>query len=257
MNHSRFWTMCSISIVLIQGFVHAAEKSPKNPTEAAASAKEEHQTGGGSGQPAESNTAIIPLKEIWAYEMPGTRDVRKLEPDKFGEAAEKLTSSEQLQLFEKSLTSQILQTLGFNKPGQQPKRGFAVMGTGADALREAHAVLVKGRNPKESLPVGSEISVVFYSHLFGYYVRLHEIKKQPGAIVIQYHFVPHRTKEMTRHFALIPVGELAPGDVKVEILRSPQEQNLAAAGFKAPDAATDSRVVSQSFRFRVESEKTN
>jgi hypothetical protein len=26
----------------------------------------------------------IPLKDIWAYQMPGTRDIRDLEPDKFG-----------------------------------------------------------------------------------------------------------------------------------------------------------------------------
>ena len=39
----------------------------------------------------------IPLKDIWAYEMPGTKDVRELEPDKFGPSIAKLNTPSKYQ----------------------------------------------------------------------------------------------------------------------------------------------------------------
>ena len=96
----------------------------------------------------------------------------------------------------------------------------------------------------------------FFSHAFGYYVHLRKVEQEPGKIVITYRFAPHRTKEMTNHFALIPLGNLSPGKVKVESVRAPIDSQLTVAGFKEPSAAMAMQVVAQPFEFEVvESEK--
>jgi hypothetical protein len=192
----------------------------------------------------------IPLKDIWAYQMPGTRDVRDLEPDKFGPQIRKLSSAEQLKKYETSLTNQILGKLDFNKLGQKANPGFAVEGIGADALREAAAVLSGTKKPPTSFAANSNVSVVFFSHQSGYYVHLDKVEQRPGLVTISYQFVPHETRNLTRHFALIPLGKLPSGDVKVDIKRLPMQKKFIDAGFKESDSSAESRVA-QSFRFSV------
>jgi hypothetical protein len=200
----------------------------------------------------EPRAKVIPLKEIWAYRMPGTRDVRELEPNKFGDALGDRNGAEQLRAAEQSLTSEILSHLQSHKRGQNGMRGFAVAGVGADALRGAYEVIVEGRKPRESFPVGSKLSVVFFSHPFNYYVQLHAVEQKSSTVTIRYYFVPHRTKEMTVNFALIPLLAVPSGHIESEIVRSPMQRKFIAAGFKSPEAGTDARVVAQSFSFLVE-----
>jgi hypothetical protein len=180
---------------------------------------------------------VIPLKDVWAFEMPGTRDVRELELD-----------------FKKSnrspLTSGILRTLTSNELGKSTKPAFAVPGTGGDALREAHAVLVESKKPRASFAVNEKLSVVFFSHSFNYYVHLSRIEQQVDKVVITYRFIPHREKELTRHFALIPLRKLPRGTVKVEIIRA-RMQPQSITGFKPLGAATDAQVVARPFQFEV------
>jgi hypothetical protein len=190
----------------------------------------------------------IPLKEIWAFNMPGTHDVRELEPDKFGAALANRSSREQLRIMRQSLTSQILSRVQFNKPGQKAARGFTVVGNGADALREAHAVIADRKMPRESFPAGSDLSAVFFSHEFGYYVHVQKVEREADRVTIWYRFVPHETKELTRHFALIPLGSFSPGEVQVEIKRSLDKEG------RGPDTSAESRVVAQSFRFQVKAD---
>jgi hypothetical protein len=200
---------------------------------------------------AQDEAHVIPLKDIWALGMPGTRDVHDLEPDKFGPRISKLSSAEQIKIMGKSLMSQIGGRLQYNKPGQPARQAFAVMGIGADALREAAAVLSDKKKSQVSFPANSNISVVFFSHVSGYYVYVTRVVVKRSLIEISYRFVPHETKEMTSHFALIPIGKLPPGEVKVDINRSPIEKKFVDAGFKEPPSSMDSQIVSRPFRFTV------
>ena len=193
----------------------------------------------------------IPLKDIWAYEMPGTRDVRELEPDKFGQSIRKLSSAEQIGIIGKSLTTRVLSSLEHIKPGQSARQAFVVTGTGADALREAAEVLSGKKKPQSSFPANSSVSVVFFSHLFGSYVHLDKVEQQPGLIIISYRFVPHETADLTKHFALIPLGKLPPGEVRVDVKRSPMEKKFIDAGFTELPSSADSQVIAQPFRFTV------
>jgi hypothetical protein len=196
-------------------------------------------------------TKSIPLKDIWAYQMPGTRDVRELEPDKFGPRIRKLSSAEQLEVTGKSFLSQLGSRLQSFKPGQPAPQAFAVAGTGADALREAAAVLSGTRKSQLSFPENTNVSVVFFSREFNYYVHLDKVEQLPGQLSISYRFVPHETKDMTQHVALIPIGQLPPGTVKVDIKRLPMGTKFSEAGFKEPPGAVDSQIIAQSFRFTV------
>jgi hypothetical protein len=195
---------------------------------------------------------IIPLKDIWAYEMPGTRDVWELEPDKFGVKVRDLSSQEQSKRYKESLIFQIRNHFGMPKSQQMALPGFAVLGSGMDALRNAHAVLVKGKQPRKAFPENSAVSIVFFSKVFDYYVHLEKVEKQGNTITIKYFFVPHRG-DGTAHFALIPLGKMPVGEIKVDAVRSPLPKMSDVAGFGAPPStALDSIVVCRPFSFKVE-----
>lgn len=183
----------------------------------------------------ESKAVNIPLDEIWGYNMPGTYDVRKMDDQR---------AAKQVEAIRRALSTTPPQ-------GKEAKAGFAVVGNGLDALGEANAVLVDGKKRSPTLPADSEISVVFFSYQFGPYVHLHKVARRGNVVEIRYRFVPHKTEEVTEHFALIPMGKLAPGKVQVEIIQSPMEQQFVIAGWKdiAPDLAR--RVVCKSFSFSV------
>lgn len=226
MRHARFWT---ISLAVMFGSTAptvAEEPEPK--------------------------AVDIPLIDIWAYEMPGTRDVRDLETQYFGPAVKKLSTDDQLKRHGESLTSAILTTLNSRPPRQKAEKAFAVLGTEADALREAHAVLTGIRKPRSTLPSAAEVSVVFYSYEFGYYVCLSKVERRANTVRIFYQFIPHRTKELTRHFALIPVGHFTPGEVRVEIIHSLMDKRFTDADFKPVSETKSSRIVSRPFEFNVQ-----
>jgi hypothetical protein len=148
----------------------------------------------------------IPLGEVDAVRMPGTRPLSAaMRDDGFG-AAE--PGGE--------LVDEILRALAYDPiahPVAPP--GFAVAGMGQRALRGAHAVLVGGDVPRASFRAGEPLSLVFFSYSFNHYVRLVSVEQDAATIQISHDFVPHDTKEMTSHLALIPVSGLPVGDIRV------------------------------------------
>ena len=180
---------------------------------------------------------VIPLKEIWAHNMPGTRAVHELEPSNSNQRS--------------SLANQIGGSLDFTPKGQVVGKGIAVLGVDKKALSNAHAVLVKGNKPRQTFSDGDDISLVFFSHLFSQYVHLHSVERSDKVIKISYRIVPHETKQMTAHFALIPLGKLPAGKYRVEIARLPLEEKYVSQGFKPVESRWEKRVVCQPFSFTV------
>jgi hypothetical protein len=198
----------------------------------------------------------IPLKDVWAYQMPGTRDVRELEAERFGDAVKKLSSEDQLALSSESLISQILHQLGSppkNKPKARP--AFAVAGTGRQSLQAACQVLAHGAKPPKSFSPNDDITVVFFSCEHGAYVHLHDIRIVGSTVEISYQFVPHRTKELTRHFAIIPLGRMPSGMGTVNILRMPFDKKFASWGIKPITEEEEDRLISRPFEFVVERDR--
>ncbi len=188
-------------------------------------------------QPDEAKTVVIPLDQIWALDMPGTRDVRSLKP--------------------KEVTWSIGSQIGWGNSSSSGSKkkiagpGFAARGTGMEALIAAHAELPEGQKPPDTFPFGSKLSVVFFSHGFNYYVHLNRVERLGNVITIRYRFVPHETKNLSSHFAIIPVSDLQHGEVQVNIVRSPMEEKYIDGGFKPVNAEWERRVVCKSFSFSI------
>lgn len=193
----------------------------------------------------------IPLDKIWAWDMPGTTSIRSLEPENFGDVLKGKSSAEQLRLQESSLLSETLVPLAkFSKARCGP--GFAVKGTGKEALKNARAVLAGGESVSKSFTPQDEVSLVFFSRLFGAYVHLTEVKRAGNSVEIRYQFEPHLDSELTVNFALIPLGKLPVGKVDVKVIRVPHDKKFDVMSVAPVSKENEARVVCKSFRFEVE-----
>ncbi len=204
--------------------------------------------------PSEQPEAVeIPLKGIWAYDMPGTRDIRELEPDKFGERTRSLPSAERFKLLDESLTDQIRVALrqDSSAKGGTSQPGFAVMGTGREALEGAYNVLVKDQKPNKSFPLDSNVTLVFFSRLAGQYVHLKRIERHDKKFEVGYQVVPHLTTNSTWHFALIPVGKLPIGKYQVQITQLLGGKDKSGRLVGELPASEAQRIVCGSFSFSV------
>ena len=180
----------------------------------------------------------IPLSKIWALRMPGTINIYELE---------KGTPSN------KSLMAEIGAKHGFGSHETKAGPAFAVVGTGLEALKNAHAAIT-GKQPRPtSLPQVHDISIVFFSITSGHYVHLTKVERDHQTIRIQYEFVSHLTKELTQHFAIIPLGKLGEGDFKVDIVAQGFEEPFQDdPGMRANPDERKLRRASSSFKFEIE-----
>jgi hypothetical protein len=159
----------------------------------------------------------IPLKEIWALNIPGTRNVRELDPPRLRDP---LTEEEFIQT---SLVEQIARSLNVThwpKEGEDGGPAFVVVGEDLDALRQAQKVLAGELERNETVPGDKELTLVFYSY-YGRTVRLDAVERKNNEVVVKYHLHAHQSGVSTPHFALIPIGKLPPGQVAVTLERLP------------------------------------
>ncbi len=190
---------------------------------------------------------VIPLKEIWALKMPGTRAMDRT----FG-GNDGLTFSSP----EGPFVSEIATTLHKNPRSLVPDEGFAVRGEGMDALREAHAVLVKGKSKPNSFHKDDKITLVFYSYSFGLSVHLVKVELRGDVLYLRYRF-HHGDPEVTNHIALIPIRNPGPGTLLIEVKPEFEAENANAARTQASiDWGTWApRVVCRSFSVRIVEEQ--
>lgn len=191
-----------------------------------------------------SSTAVaeeIPLKDIWAYGMPGTNALQDGLPRAVSP--------------ESPLVEGIRKSLGVLPPKDEAGKGFVVVGTGSTALEKAHRVLAKSEAKPRAVTAKDDVSVVFFAHQGGNYVHLNKVIRKGQKIVIHYAFVPHVTSEVSEHFAIIPIGKLNPGKATVEIIRDPDSKVLGNNVPDIPKAAEKS--ISKSFSFVVTDVVTN
>jgi hypothetical protein len=183
-----------------------------------------------------SDTVTIPLKDIWAYRMPGTKDVQELDNQSL---------------------SKILAQLRPAHDGQAPPfkqinagQGFAVEGEGKTALQAVYKTLVD-KQPQQSLTTAQDISVAFYSFEFSNYVHISNVERRGNLIEIEYHFIPHDSKNLTSHFALIPLGQLPAGEYDVQFKQLPLEKQYIENGYKSVSDEWVQRIICKPFRFSV------
>lgn len=183
----------------------------------------------------------IPLSEIWALNMPGTKSIRELEPEHYGTNIRSLPEEEQIEHLEQSLSFQIEQTIKRQTENNTIKPGFVVAGTDKEALSNVLDTL-DSANPSQTVPADEEIAVFFYSREFGSYVHLESISITENTLTLTYRFVKHSTKTTEANFALIPLGKLPAGQYKVEMVQLPVE---------GEHSTNLSNIVCKPFRFSV------
>jgi len=186
----------------------------------------------------------IPLKKIWATNMPSTRNIRELEPRTEGDHRK---YGPLMHTIDNRLRG------GRRGVSGEAGPGFAVPDTGIAALHAAYDVLVDEQTPQEVLPAG-EVSLIFYARRSGLYCYLEHVGREENVVTLKYRFHVHRTGDVTNHFALIPLGKLSPGKYEVRMVQL-KVANPPTAGKVTYRPQLDGdrvkNVVSQPFSFEV------
>jgi hypothetical protein len=193
-------------------------------------------------------TTTIPLDEIWAYEMPGTREIQKAAKDAKWNLLEPIFESWWHR-------ANRLKFKDLARPG------FAVSGHGLAALRSAHAVFVEGAPLRKEFSTEDEISLVVFSEPFSRYrVQIQQVRRRDRRIEIRYQLQASIADRAERrnfgNFALIPLGKLPEGEYHVELRQMPRElsEDHVKVGFKPLDEEWSHDFLSKPFCFTVESE---
>jgi len=200
----------------------------------------------------------IPLSKIWAYNMPGTRDVRELEPRSYGPKVADLPQEQRTWREHNSITSEILSVLPIlpTDKSARPRAGFSVQGKNKAVLDGAHGVLAARGKPFSRFAPGGDINVVFFAHSSGLYTHLRRVELKKGKVKIYYQFVSHPSKMLTRHFALVPLGQLPTGSYTVEMIQSPNEESKDVYDRPVRLAKeTAQKIVCGSYSFSVQDRK--
>ncbi len=195
---------------------------------------------------AESPTETIPLKDIWAWDMPGTKNVRDLEPEVFGPDLSSQPIDVQQKRNRGSLVLQIHEHLS-----TLDDAGFAVAGNARDALKDIYSVLIEQKKTAASFSPSSDITLFFFSHMCAAYVRVDHVERKRNTIEIFYRYVPHSGKELTWHFALIPVGQLPPGNYQVTMTQLPVDMSLMHETTSEVDKKIGNKFVCKPFSFSI------
>jgi hypothetical protein len=180
----------------------------------------------------------IPLSDMWAYNMPGTKNVRDLE-------AEPKNAPRVNQILTSLMMKSELQP-------DTPDTAFVVLGNGNEALDNVYAVFVTGEKPASVFPTGRELSLVFFSRSCSALVELKSVTRNSNNVEVQYAFVPRREKELSQHFSIIPLDDLPRGNITVEVLWADTNRDFARFRRKPIDKASARLIVSGSFSFTIE-----
>jgi len=197
-------------------------------------------------KPEEAETVVIPLDEIWGWEIQGTRNVLATTSDDSQQKQAKWTMVESI--------CNSLHPLG-NKGESEP--AFMVQSVGLKALKNAHAVRTNEKKSRKSFPSGTEVSIFFFSHALNPYVRLCEVRLRGSIIEIKYCFVPTIDAGQTVHWALIPMRNLKPGEYQVKVMRQPSDKEFTDWGIMPLSKELTDKVVCKSFRFTIDDAKTD
>lgn len=151
---------------------------------------------------------VVPLNEIWAYNMPKTLDVGDLDAVKKQGGGTK-----------HPIVNEIVRSLGLKRPTETKSVGpaFIVQGTEKESLRNAHVVFTGLAKPSTKFSSTSDLTLVFYTALGGPYAHVDSVERTGRTIAVRYRLVSHNTRDDTLHFALIPLGPLASGKYEVKI----------------------------------------
>lgn len=179
---------------------------------------------GPGGPPPPAELVEIPLKDVWAYNMPGTKDINEFGAPKA----------------EDSLVMKVLRQI---RESWHHHSGMVVQGEGGEALENVYRKRTKKGEWSEA-PANSPLSIVFYTRGTDEHVRLHSIERQGTKFTVRYNIVPNRTQMSDSTIAIIPIGRLAAGKYSVSIVRLPLEAKYLDQGHREPPVEVVNNVCS-------------
>jgi hypothetical protein len=92
---------------------------------------------------------------------------------------------------------------------------FVVQGTGKSALENMLTAFED--EPPRYVPHRTDVSLIFYTRLSGYFVHLESIERVDNRFIVTYRFVEHPSRNLSFHFALIPLGKMSAGTYEIEM----------------------------------------
>ncbi|WP_428306690.1 hypothetical protein [Lacipirellula sp.] len=97
--------------------------------------------------------------------------------------------------------------------------GFIVSGLGKEALANARDVFAGKRKPLRDVRQGDPCSLVIFAYASGRSLRVDKVSASGDEVIVDYHLNAHEVMSSSAHFALVPLGELTPGKLKVTMKR--------------------------------------
>lgn len=189
----------------------------------------------------DAESVEIPLNAVWAYDMPGTRELSD------GMRNGKFVADEG-PLILAIRKGPFLRT----RRDEKPKPAFAVQGVGMEALDHAQTIMTGKEEPQSRFPGASDLSIVFFSTTTPAYVHIDRVTLGKNVIDISFHFIPHETRELTEHFAIIPVGQLSAGSHDVRIVQLPISEENITPRTKEVDLDWQKKFICRPFSFEVD-----
>jgi hypothetical protein len=230
------------------------ESAHQNPT----ASLPEMQRNAAESTKSPENALHIPLDQIWAYDMPGTKDVRELEPDLVGAQTKSLPEKEQQRRANYSILEDLAKSLRF-LPDKRPidqKPGFGVAGTGIEALRAARDVIVGDKQAPQAFPSGTDVSAVVFSYPSEYGITFDSVTKTTNrkfykglgrGLEVRYHLTPNPSADLVEHLAIIPFGNVLPRFTMIRFLPDRAESSPDSRGLAKVDNNYASGILGRSF----------
>jgi len=191
----------------------------------------------------EPKTVTIPLDQIWAFDMPETRNIEELRSKQSAPTAKLLLDQISRSWMESPCWLQESETAG---------PGFVVAGSGLQALQSACAIITDKQKPLQSLSSNDDVTVVYFSYpVSGDFVHLRKVERRGDSIDISFRLQPYFERHIWFTVALIPLGKLPAGEYHVEMRQLPTEQKYVDWGFSRLNVEYSRRFVCKSFSFVV------
>jgi len=135
--------------------------------------------------------------------------------------------------------------------------GFAVEGSGLEALKVVKEILEEDRMPSQTFSAGTDVSLFFFTRELGPYVQIKKVRQCKKAVTIYYQFATERPLGMqiftpTYYFALIPLGKPMAGNITVNIIEFPLNQKDKKR-YRPMSRELVKKLICKPFRFSIES----
>jgi hypothetical protein len=183
----------------------------------------------------------IPLKQIWALGMPGTHQIDISKSDGSYKSVE-------------GRAADTIRKSSFLRPNRDDEIDacFVVAGKGIEAISNASKVILSKEKAARAFRSDGELSLFFFARRSGVFVHVTRAIVRDGVIHITYSLEPHSTRQVTEHFALIPLGTLKPGKYTVELSRDRKDTLTPPDGLSPVDGKLETYLICKQCEFLIE-----